>query len=70
MDYLRNGGIISEREYTGKTLEEAKKYAEEGGFIVRIVENDGVSKMLDMSVKANRINFRVRQGMVIGVYGG
>lgn len=67
---LRNGGIISERDYVGKTLEEAKKYAEDGGFIVRVVEEDGVAKMLDMSVKDNRINFRIKRGQVTNVYPG
>lgn len=70
MAYLRNNGIITESDYRGKTIEEATKYAEEGGFIVRIVEQDGVSNMLDMSVKSNRINFRVRNGYVIGAHGG
>jgi hypothetical protein len=70
MSYLRNNGLISESEYKGKTIDEAKKYAEEGGFIVRIVEEDGIAKMLDMSVKANRINFRVRSGYVTDVFGG
>jgi hypothetical protein len=70
MSYLRNNGIITESDYTGKTIEEATKFAEEGGFIVRIVEVDNVAKMLDMSAKANRINFRVRSGKVTAVFGG
>ena len=48
---LRNFGLFSEDEYKGKTLEEATKYAEEGGFVVRIVEQEGDVKMLDMSVR-------------------
>jgi len=67
---LRNNGIISESEYKGKTLDEAKKYAESGGFIVRIVEENGIPKMLDMSVKDNRINFRVSNGVVTAAFGG
>lgn len=70
MHNLRNGGIISKEEYVGKYLDEAKKFAEEGGFITRIVEEEGISKMLDMSVKANRLNFRIRGGKVIDVFGG
>jgi hypothetical protein len=35
---LRNNGIITESEYKGKSLDEAKKYAENGGFSTRIVE--------------------------------
>jgi len=70
MAYLRDGGIITEREYLGKTLEEATQYAEEGGFEVRVVEIDGKSKMLTMEVKTNRINFIVRGNYVISAYGG
>jgi hypothetical protein len=67
---LRNGGIIRKGEYEGKTLQEATKYAEEGGFITRVVENNGSSFMLTMEVKSNRINFRVRDNFVIDAYGG
>lgn len=67
---LRNFGLFSEDEYKGKTLEEATKYAEEGGFVVRIVEQEGDVKMLDMSVRADRLNFRVRGGFVTTVFGG
>ena len=70
MSYLRNNGIFSPTEYVGKTLEEAKKYAEEGGFIVRIVEEDGHAHMLTMDVKPNRLNFRVKKGHISDVYGG
>lgn len=67
---LRNFGMFSESEYKGKTLEEATKYAEEGGFVVRIAEQDGDAKMLDMSVRADRLNFRVRAGYITAVFGG
>jgi len=70
MSYLRDNGIITENQYVGKTLDEATKYAEEGGFVVRIVEVDGNSKMLTMEVKSNRINFRVVSGYVTAAYGG
>lgn len=70
MKRLRDGGIITESDYKGKTLEEAKKYAEDGGFEVRIVEENGIAKMLDMSVKSDRINFRVHHGFVINAFGG
>lgn len=67
---LRNFGVFSESDYKGKTLEEAKKYAEDGGFTVRIVEQDGDVKMLDMSVRGDRLNFRVRAGFVTAAFGG
>jgi hypothetical protein len=67
---LRNFGVFSESDYKGKTLEEATKYAEDGGFTVRIAEQDGDAKMLDMSVRGDRINFRVRAGYVTAAFGG
>jgi hypothetical protein len=70
MSQMRNGGIITKEEYVGKTLQEAIKYAEEGGFITRIVEENGISKMLDMSNRGDRLNFRVRNEIVTDVFGG
>lgn len=70
MSYLRNNGVISKEEYVGKTIDEAKRYAEEGGFITRIVEEDGKSFILTMDFLTNRLNFRVRGGYVTDVYGG
>jgi phosphosulfolactate synthase (CoM biosynthesis protein A) len=70
MAYLRDGGIITEREYLGKSLDEATQYAKEGGFEVRVVEVDGVSKMLTMEVNPSRINFIVRGGYITSAYGG
>jgi len=70
MSYLRDNGIITEKQYVGKTLDEAKKYAEDGGFEIRIVEVDGHSKMITMDSKSNRINFRVMGGYVTAAYGG
>lgn len=70
MSYLRDNGIITEKQYIGKTLDEATKYAENGGFIVRVVEVDGQSKMLTMDVKPNRINFITKGGYVTSAYGG
>lgn len=67
---LRNHGIIVKSDYVGKKLDKAKEYAETGGFTIRIVEENGVSKMLDMSVNQNRINFRVSNGVVTDVFGG
>ncbi len=70
MANLRNGGIITKGEYEGKTIQEALKYAKEGGFETRIVEEDGKSYMLTADQKTNRINFRVMRGIVIDAYGG
>lgn len=70
MNQLRNNGIYSKNEYVGKTLEEATKYAEQGGFVIRIVEREGIPLMLDNSVKENRLNFRIKGDRVVDVFGG
>lgn len=70
MSYLRRDGRIYPEEYKGKPLDEATKYAKDGGFEVRVVEVDGQTKMLDMSVKSARVNFRVRNNIVYDVYTG
>jgi len=70
MSKLRNGGMITKSEYVGKTLDEATKYAEDGGFSIRIVEENGIPKMLDMSVNQSRVNFRIKNGYVTDVFGG
>ena len=68
---VRNNGMFSEEEYKGKTIEEATKYAEDGGFVVRVTETNGQSIMVDMlDINASRLNFRVRDGFVIGVNAG
>lgn len=67
---LRNNGLISKEEYVGKTIQEAEQYAKDGGFITRIIEIDGVSLMVTMDFKTNRVNFRVSGGYVTDVQGG
>ncbi len=67
---LRNNGLITKSEYVGKTYEDAKKYAEEGGFITRIVEKDGDSFMLTYDVNDRRLNFRINNHFVTDVFGG
>lgn len=67
---LRRNGIIEKSEYVGKTLQEATKYAEDGGFTVRIIEEDGKSYMVTNNVKSDRLNFRLRKDRVIDVFGG
>ena len=67
---LKNFGIISERDYVGKTLEEAEKKAKDDGFVTRVVEKDGHQYMLTMELRADRINLRVRNNIVTSIYGG
>lgn len=62
---------ISERDYIGLGIMEAEIQAKCDGYNeVRIVEVDGVSRMLDMDVKSNRINVRIQGDRVIGAYTG
>lgn len=67
---LKNFGMITEAEFTGLSLEEARNKAENDGFVVRIVENNGEPFILTTDYYSDRINFRVRNNKVIGVYGG
>ena len=68
---LKDFGMITETDYTGKTFEDAKGLAENNGFIVRVVEKDGESFVLTMDhPRSDRINFRLRNDKIIGVYGG
>ena len=63
-------GIVTSRDYEGLTLEEATKRAEQNGLNTRIVEQDGKSLMLTLEVKRYRINFRVKDGIIIEAYAG
>lgn len=62
--------MITKNEYVGKTYQEARIYAEEGGFTTRIVEEDGNAFMLEYSVNDRRLNFRIKNGFVTDVFGG
>jgi hypothetical protein len=61
---------ITEKEWVGLTLQEAILKAQGIGYIHRIVEENGVSKMLEYNNKSNRINLRLRNDRVIGAYPG
>jgi len=63
-------GMITEREYLDKTLEEATEKATTAGLVVRVVEKDGEHMMLDMSNRGDRINFRVRNNIITAAFGG
>ena len=67
---LRNNGIISKGEYVGKTLSEAIKYAEDGGFTTRVVMDNGNSFMVTMDFRSDRLNFSLNNNIVCDVYGG
>lgn len=61
---------ITESQWKGLTLDEAIKKCESIGYVHRIVERDGKHMMLDMDVKSNRLNFRVREDYITAVYTG
>ena len=67
---LRDFGMIKKNDYVGKSYSDAKQYAEDGGFNVRVVERDGVSEMLPMDTKSDRLNFRLSNNIVSDVFGG
>lgn len=61
---------IAESEWVGLLLKDAIEKASSIGYVYRIVEENGVALMLEYSNKSNRVNFRLRNGVVIGVYTG
>lgn len=65
-----NFGMITERDYLDKSLEEATEKATAAGLVIRIVEKDGQHMMLDMSNRGDRINFRLKNNIVTGAFGG
>jgi len=62
--------MITEKEWIGMPLSEAIKKAQTIGYTHRIVEEDGNPLVLPYDNKSNRINLRLRDGLVIGVYTG
>ena len=67
---LKKLGMITEKEYLGKSLEDATEAAQNNGYEVRVIERDGNVYMLPMNVQNDRINFRLKNNIVIGVNGG
>lgn len=61
---------ITENEWMGLTLKEAIEKAKNIGYDWRVVEENGVAKMVEYSNKSNRVNFRLRGDRVCGVYPG
>jgi hypothetical protein len=62
--------LITEKEWIGLTIAEAIEKANSINYTHRIVEEDGNSIILPYDNKANRVNFRVRNNYIIGVYPG
>ena len=61
---------ITEAEWKGLTLDQGINKAQSIGYIYRIVEENGNSLMLEYTVKSNRVNFRLRNNIIIGVFTG
>jgi len=62
--------LISEKDWIGLTIAEAINKAKSIDFVHRIVEEDGRSLVLPYDNKSNRINLRLKDNKVIGVYTG
>ena len=67
---MRNFGIITESEWVGLSIKDAIEKAKNDGLTHRIVEENGVSYMVTMDLKGDRINFRVSNNNVTAAYGG
>ncbi len=61
---------ITEKEWLGLSLDEAIKKAKGINYTTRIVEEDGKSFMVTMDFKSDRVNLRLLNNKVIGVYTG
>jgi len=61
---------ITEKEWIGLTIAEAIEKAKSINYTHRIVEEDGNSMILPYDNQSNRVNFRVRNNLIIGVYTG
>jgi hypothetical protein len=63
-------GLVTSSHYEGLTLEQANEKARLNGLTPRVVEIDGKSLMLTMELMNHRVNFRVRNGLVIEAWAG
>ncbi len=61
---------ITEREWIGLSLVEANQRAESIGYTTRIVEENGQSYMVTHDFKSNRLNLRLKNNIIIGLYTG
>jgi hypothetical protein len=65
-----NVSPITENEWKGLTLKEGIQKAESIGYVWRIVEENGKPLMVPYDNKSNRVNFRLRDDVIIAVYPG
>jgi hypothetical protein len=61
---------ITESQWVGLTLAEAIDKAKAIGYVHRIVEENGNSLIVAADAKSNRVNLRLRDNIVIGVFTG
>jgi hypothetical protein len=64
------GQLITEYQWIGLSIGEAIDKAKSIDYTHRIVEEDGRSLIVDADVKSNRVNLRVRNNIIIGVFTG
>lgn len=62
--------MIDEKEYVGKTIEEARKTAISNGVDFRITMVNGEATMSTADLRSDRVNVSVVDGMVDGVHLG
>ena len=70
MNINNNFGMVTEAEWIGLSVHDAQERAELSGFTHRIVEQNGTSFMVDANYKSNRLNFRINNDKVVGVFPG
>ena len=56
------------RDYLKIKPEEAIEIAIKNGFVARVIQTNGITDIIMYDFIENRINLRVSNGMVIGVY--
>ena len=61
---------ITESQWVGLTLAEAIDKSKAIGYVHRIVEENGNSLIVAADAKSNRVNLRLRDNIVIGVFTG
>jgi len=61
---------FSQSEWIGLTIEDAIKKSETEGLTWRIVEEDGMSRISTRDLKANRVNFRIRDKKIYRAFIG
>lgn len=62
--------MITERDWIGLSIKDAIQKANSINYSYRIVEEDGNALMVTFDYYSNRVNLRLQNNLVIGVYTG